>query len=131
MYMGGEDQRDDATYIEDVKRLAKTLLNLLDRKKPKAKEIPAPSGRVVKVPSSLAESPPVRPRSRLAQLSRGAGRDMRQLSDLPDGEVIMLAKRGGRILRPGDVAKVRSTAGRNGSAADIIDAMDQNGLFDS
>lgn len=123
MYMSGDGERDGSS-------LTSILLRLLDRDKPAKVEQPAASrGVVVEITPPLTT--PARPRSRLSRISEGRGRDMRQLSELPDSEVIKLAKRGGRILRPGDVAKVRSTAGRNGAAADIIDAMDQNGLFES
>lgn len=131
-YMGGIDGRDDETYLEDVRRLKKTILNLLDWKK-KPEEVPAPvrNGKVVTIAPSLVESKPPKPRSRLSIIASGAGRDIRLLADLPDLEIIKIAKKGGRLLRAGDVAKVRASAGKNGVAADVIDAMDTNGMFDS
>lgn len=125
--MSGEDNRDDQTYLADVRRLANTFMRLLDRKKP---EKPPAVIEIVPEIRGIAEVPR-RPRSRLQILSEGKGRDMRLLSELPDSEVIRLAKRGGRILQSGDVAKVRATAGKAGVVADIIDAMDRNGLFES
>lgn len=131
--MSGAEDRDDATYLADVRHLAHTLLRLLDRKNPvkekPQQQIPGSIGKVVEIAPPILK--PERPRSRLRQLSEGRGRDMRHLADLPDVEIIRLAKKGGRILRPGDVSKVRSAAGRNGTAADIISAMDRYGLFDS
>ncbi|MBI5019373.1 hypothetical protein HZB58_03810 [Candidatus Gottesmanbacteria bacterium] len=125
--MSGDGERDDGI---DVRWLTKTLLSLLNRDKPAKKtDNPVSTGKVVEIAPSIVQRD--RPRSRLRKLSEGRGRDMRQLSDLPDDEIIRLAKKSGRILRARDVAMVRSTAGRNGAVADIIDAMDQNGLFES
>ena len=119
---------------EDVDRLARTLLSLLDRKKPKTQEsIPAQQQTPPKVAATY-EAPPPKPRSRLRKIEDGNRRenqrDIRPLAILTPRQIVKAAERKGRKLSLADAQKVKAAAGDH-TAEQIETVMYAHGFFES
>lgn len=119
---------------EDVDRLTRTLLSLLDRKKPNVPEsLPALQQTPPKVTETY-EAPPPKPQSRLKKIERGNRRenqrDIRPLAILTPRQIVQVAERKGRKLSLADAQKVKATAGDR-TADQIETVMYAYGFFDS